>query len=187
MRSKPVSPLSPLSFGEWVAGAELVGAMGAGGYQLRRLARGSRYELIVCGLTLPRLALWCGARGGEGAGYVPGAGFVGALVRDALGVGAREATEVALAGEAPQLAHAEGRLSGCGRPDALCRLDRRQVGVARVDRLQLEVVLEPGEVVVVLLVEVGDEAVGAVPVAVEVGGCRCGHRHGCVGYPPCAS
>jgi hypothetical protein len=85
MRSKPVSPLSPLSFGEWVAGAELVGAMGAGGYQLRRLARGSRYELIVCGLTLPRLALWCGARAGEGAGYVPGAGFVGALVRDALG------------------------------------------------------------------------------------------------------
>ena len=72
------------SFGEWVAGAELVGTMGAR-YQLRRLARGSRYELIACGLTLPRLALWCGARAGEGAGYVPGAGFVGAMVRDAVG------------------------------------------------------------------------------------------------------
>lgn len=74
------------SFGEWLGGAELVGHRGGGGgYQLRRLARGSRYEILVCGLTLPRLALWCGASAGEGAGYVSGAGYVGAVVRDVLG------------------------------------------------------------------------------------------------------
>ena len=46
---------------------------------------------------------------------------------------------------------------------------------APVDRVEVEVVLQPGEVVVVLLVEVGDEAVDALAVRVQLARSRYGH------------
>ena len=47
-------------------------------------------------------------------------------------------------------------------------LERRDVLVFAVDRLEVEVLLQAGEVVVVLLVEIGDEAVDPLPVRVEL-------------------
>ncbi len=52
----------------------------------------------------------------------------------------------------------------------------RELGVPVVDRLQLELLLDAGVVEVVLLVELGDEPIGALAEAIEVGG---GERGGC--------
>ena len=64
-----------------------------------------------------------------------------------------------------------------GLAQRLRRLQRRELVVALVDRLQLEPLLQSGEVEVVLLVELRDEAVGVVAVALELGGCGRGARH----------
>ena len=80
-----------------------------------------------------------------------------------------------LAGETPELADpavAVDRL-----PERLRPLERRQVLVALVDRLELELVLQAGEVEVVLLVELGDEAVGVLAITVEILGSGRGARH----------
>ena len=86
-------------------------------------------------------------------------------LRDLLGVLARELAEVALAAEAEELQvlAAVDRLA-----EPLDRLEVGQIGVALVDRAQLEVGLQARVVEVVLLVELGDEAVGAGAVAVEL-------------------
>ena len=78
---------------------------------------------------------------------------------------ARQLAEVALAAEAEELQvlPAADRLA-----EPLDRLEVGQVGVALVDRAQLELGLQAGVVEVVLLVELGDEAVGAGAVAVEL-------------------
>ena len=96
--------------------------------------------------------------------------------RQLLGVLARQPAEVALAGEAPELADAPVAVHR--RAERLGALELGQVGVALVDRLQLEAVLESGEVKVVLLVELGDETVGAVAVRLELlrGRRRARHR-----------
>ena len=66
----------------------------------------------------------------------------------------------------------------------LRRLEARQVVVALVELLDVEGVLEPRVVEVVLLVEVGDEPVGAVAEAVDLAA-RVGlGRHGSLGYGP---
>ena len=75
---------------------------------------------------------------------------------------AGEAAEKALAGEAPQLG---GRAF-----EPLRRVELRQLLVRLVDLLELERLLVAGEVEVVLLVELGDEAVGVVAERVELGG-----------------
>ena len=86
-------------------------------------------------------------------------------LRDLLGVLARQLAEVALAAEAEELQvlPAVHRLA-----EALDRLEVGQVGVALVDRAQLELGLQAGVVEVVLLVELRDEPVGAGAVAVEL-------------------
>ena len=79
---------------------------------------------------------------------------------------ARQRAEVALAREAPELGRAEAAVDGLLH--ALRLLERRDVLVLAVDRLEVEVVLQACEVVVVLLVEVRDEAVDPLPVRVEL-------------------
>ena len=85
---------------------------------------------------------------------------------DLLAVLLRQVAEMALAGEAPQLPDSPvsvDRLAECLRPFEL-----GQILVAFVDRLEFELVLEAGEMEVVLLVEFGDEAIGVLAVGVEV-------------------
>ena len=78
---------------------------------------------------------------------------------------ARQLAEVALAAEAEEL----GVLPAAHRlAEPLHRVELDQVGVALVDRAQLELGLEAGVVEVVLLVELGEEAVGAGAVAVQL-------------------
>jgi hypothetical protein len=72
----------------------------------------------------------------------------------------------ALADEAPELPRAA--VSVHGRADRPSRLQARQLGVALVDLLQVEALLEPRVVLVVLLVEVGDEAIGLLAERVEL-------------------
>src|SRR5439155_23388406 len=96
--------------------------------------------------------------------------------RRPLGELARDAGEVSLAREAPQLPGASVPVDGGAYPLGL--LDPREVGVALVDRLELERVLQPGEVEVVLLHLLGDESVGALAVDVELPFGRRGVRHG---------
>src|SRR3990170_162119 len=99
-----------------------------------------------------------------------------------LGLLAGEPAEVALAGEPPQLDRAGPRLRALGRGAELpAGVGRGQVGVALVDRLELEGRLQPGVVTVVLLVELGEEPVGLEAVLVGRG------RHERVGYRPCTS
>ena len=86
--------------------------------------------------------------------------------RGALGVLARQGREEALAREAPELLDAGVPVDRGA--DALRLLDVRQVGVALVDRLEVEVLLQPGEMEVVLLHLLGDEPVGALAVGVEL-------------------
>jgi hypothetical protein len=91
-----------------------------------------------------------------------------------LAVLASEVAEVALRREAPELADtpvAVDRLA-----DRFRLAERGQVGIALVDRLELERVFVAGVVEVVLLVELGDEAVGALAEAVQISG---GGRGGC--------
>ena len=92
---------------------------------------------------------------------------------------ARQVAEEALAGEAPELGRCALHLLRC--------LELRQLVVALVDLLDVERLLQAREVEVVLLVELGDEAVAAIAERVElaVGG-RC-LGHGRLGYAPCAS
>ena len=78
---------------------------------------------------------------------------------------ARDRAEVALAREAPELAQAP---AVHGLADAAGGLERRELGVPFEDRLELERLLQARVVEVVLLVELGDEAVGAAAVAVEL-------------------
>src|SRR5207253_6083837 len=80
---------------------------------------------------------------------------------------AREVAEVALTREPPQLARAKRAVDRGA--DRLCALERRHVLVIAVDGLEVEVHLQAREVLVVLLVERGDEAVDALAVAVELG------------------
>src|SRR5205085_7592910 len=54
-------------------------------------------------------------------------------------------------------------------PSSMCARDRAHVLVIAVDVLAGEVLLQAREVLVVLLVERGDEAVDALAVAVELG------------------
>ncbi len=85
---------------------------------------------------------------------------VGLDLRHACLVLARQVAEEALAGEAPQL--------GRGALQALRRLEPGQLLVALVDLLDVERLLEAGEVEVVLLVDVGDEPVGLVSECVDL-------------------
>ena len=85
---------------------------------------------------------------------------------DLLRVLPRQLAEVALAAEAEELAGS--RLPLTVSPRRLIVVEVGQVGVALVDRAQLELRLQAGVVEVVLLVELGDEAVGAGAVAVEL-------------------
>src|ERR687891_2501199 len=103
---------------------------------------------------------------------------------DLLRLRARQVAEVALAREPPELDLTLGALLGCGA-HPLARLERRQIREALVDGLELEGLLVPREVEVVLLVERGDEPVGLVPVRVKVTPRR-GRGHA-VAYPsePC--
>ena len=86
--------------------------------------------------------------------------------RELLVVRARDLAEVALAGEAPELAHA--RVAVDLLPDLARDLRRGQVGVALVDLLQVERLLVPGVVEVVLLVQLRDEAVRLLAVGVQL-------------------
>src|SRR5579872_1154124 len=81
---------------------------------------------------------------------------------------ARQRAEVALAREAPELARAEAAVDRLLQPLRL--LEGRHVLVLAVDRLEVEVGLQARVVLVVLLVEVGDETVDALAVCVG------GHR-----------
>jgi hypothetical protein len=87
----------------------------------------------------------------------------------------RQVAEVAFAREAPQLADTAVTVDGVSerlRPLELC-----QILVALVDRLELESLLQTGEVEVVLLVELGDEPVGVLAVRIELGGSGRAARH----------
>ena len=75
---------------------------------------------------------------------------------------ARQVAEVALAREAPQL--------GRRALEPPRGLELRQLLVALVDRLDVERLLVAGVVEVVLLVELGDEAVGVVAEGIELAG-----------------
>jgi hypothetical protein len=106
--------------------------------------------------------------------------------RDLLAVLARQRAEVVLAGEAPELAPVLVAVDR--RADGVGGIEGGQVGVALVDRRQLEALLQAGEVLVVLLVELGDEAVRALTDAVELlgAGRSAGHRLrivACVSWP----
>src|SRR5207237_3151095 len=85
---------------------------------------------------------------------------------DALGLVADEVAEVALAGEPPQLARIAVPVHR--RPDRESGLELRQLPVTLVDRRQLERVLQPREMEVRLLVQLGDEAVGVLAQFVEL-------------------
>jgi hypothetical protein len=86
-------------------------------------------------------------------------------LRDLLRVVARELAEVPLAAEAVEL---HVRPPGNRRAESFDRLEVDQLGVALVNRAQLEVRLQPRVVEVVLLVDRGGEAIGTVAVAVEL-------------------
>ena len=98
-----------------------------------------------------------------------------------LGLLARQLAEVALGGEAPELGHAAVAVRGAAEGERLVEL--RQVGEALEDRGELELLLVARVVEVVLLVELGDEAVGPLAEAIEVrrGQWRGRARHGFVG------
>ncbi len=83
--------------------------------------------------------------------------------RHLLLVGTRQVAEITLAREAPEL-------GGCIL-EPMCRLEPRHLLVAGVDRLEVERLLVAGEVEIALLVELGDEAVGAAAKSVQVASC----------------
>ena len=90
---------------------------------------------------------------------------LGLELRDLLRVLARELAEVPLAPEAKELEvlPALHRLA-----ESLDGFEVDELGVALVDRAQLEIGLQARVVKVVLLIELGHEAVGSGPVAVEL-------------------
>jgi hypothetical protein len=92
-----------------------------------------------------------------------------------LAVLLRQVAEMALAGEAPELADPAVAVDRLAK--GLSPFERRQILVALVDRLELELVLQAGKVEVVLLVELGDETVGVLAVCVEVLRSGRGARH----------
>ncbi len=98
---------------------------------------------------------------------------LGLDVRRILLVLPRQRAEVAVAGEAPQLDRAEAAVDGLTHPLRL--LERGHVLVPRVDRLEVEIVLQAREVLVVLLVDLRDEAIDPLAVGVEVARGRGGH------------
>ncbi len=100
------------------------------------------------------------------------------LAREACLVLARQVAEESFAREPPQL----GRRAFHPRR----RVEARQVLVALVHLLDVEALLLSGEVEVVLLVEIGDEAVGALAERVELAGRWHLGRHRTLGYGrPC--
>jgi hypothetical protein len=88
--------------------------------------------------------------------------------RDPLGVAARQAAEVPLARETPQLP--DPPVAVDGGAERLCAVEARQVGVPLVDRVELERLLQAREMDVVLLVELRDEAVCLRAVGLELRG-----------------
>ncbi len=84
-----------------------------------------------------------------------------------LGLLARQLAQISLGGEAPELA--DPTVSVRRPAESLRLLELRQLGVALVDRSELQLLLEPRVVEVELLVQLGDEAVGPVAEAVQVG------------------
>ena len=90
---------------------------------------------------------------------------LGLQLRDLLRMLARELAEISLATEAEQL-HVRAAVDGLA--ESLDRLEVGELGVALVDRAQLEVGLQARVVKVVLLVELGDEPVGAGAVPIEL-------------------
>ena len=96
------------------------------------------------------------------------------FARDACLVLAGQVAEEAFAGEAPQLGRRAFHPSR--------GLERRQVGVALVDLLDVEALLLAGEVEVELLVEIGDEAVSALAERVHVAARWTRGRHRSLGY-----
>ena len=92
---------------------------------------------------------------------------LGLELGELLGVLARQVAEVPLAGETPELAHSCAAVDRDA--DRLRLLELGQVRVALVDRRRgRSVSFRPGEVEVVLLVELGDEAVRLLAVGVEL-------------------
>ncbi len=91
-----------------------------------------------------------------------------------------QVSEVALAGEPPQLADARAAVDG--EADRLHLVELGQVGVALVDRRQVEGVLQACVMEVELLVELGDEPVRLLSVGVELPVRGRDWRHRFVGY-----
>ena len=81
--------------------------------------------------------------------------------------------EIAVAREAPQLDRAEAAVHSLAH--SLRLLERHHVLVSRVDRLEVEIVLQAREVLVVLLVDVRDEPVDPLAVRVDLARGRYGH------------
>ena len=99
--------------------------------------------------------------------------------RDLLRLVAGEVAQVALGREAPELA--DSPVAVCGLAERLRLLQPGELGVAVVDRRQLELFLVARVVEVELLVELRDEPVGPLAEVVEVGG---GQRGGCARQGP---
>jgi hypothetical protein len=101
-------------------------------------------------------------------------------IRDRLAVHRRVELRLGLgepllvrAGQVPQEALAREPPELGGRAlHLLRRLQRRQLLVAVIDLLDVERLLQPCEVEVVLLVEVGDEPVATLAERVELAACR---------------
>src|SRR5262249_27407787 len=95
-----------------------------------------------------------------------------------------QVAEVALAGELPELADAA--VARDGRADTVRLLQRGQFGELVVDRGEVERVLVPGVVQVVLLVDGRDEAVRLLAVVVQFAWGRYARHPGRLGYPRAA-
>ena len=88
-------------------------------------------------------------------------------------VPARQRAQITLAYEPRQLDRAEGSVHGTLHASG--QFETRDVLVPPVDRVEVEVLFQPRKVVVVLLVEVGDEAIDALAVRVQLTRSRYGH------------
>ena len=97
---------------------------------------------------------------------VHGRSQLGLEPRGALGVLAGQVAEVALAGEAPELADPPVAVDGGADPVRL--LEAGQLGEALVDRREVERGLVAGVVEVVLLVDRRDETVRLLAVVVQL-------------------
>ncbi len=144
-----------------------------------------RIEVFVCELVPnaldPRAAIAVGAVGDRRTKHakrnlvtVDGRRQLGLQCRHLLLMTSRQCAEIALAREAPQLDRAEAAVDRLAHPARL--VERRDVLVPPVHRFEVEVLIETGEVVVVHLVEVGDETVDALAVCVQLARSRYGHR-----------